>query len=100
MKILVFVKDLFFRVKIESELKRLNLDYQFLENLDKLGEFDFLVLDLEQEKNFEAVQKLPEKVICFCSHKNIEVIRRAKDAGCKNVYPRSVFFEKLEKIVT
>ena len=99
MKTLVFVKDLFFRVKIEAELKSIKADFEFVNSLDSvIGEFDYLILDLEEEESLETARKFPEKVLGFCSHKNTELIKKAKELGCK-VYPRSVFFKKLEKII-
>ena len=98
MKIFVFVKDLFFGAKIEAELKRLKADFEFVNSLDGvIGDFDFLILDLEEEGSFEIAKKFTEKCVCFCSHKKTDLIKKAKDLGCK-VYPRSVFFEKLEEI--
>ncbi len=98
MKILVFVKDLFFRAKIEAELKRLGADFEFVNSPDGLvGEFDHLILDLEEEGSFDIAKRFPEKVLGFCSHKNAELIRKAKEVGCK-VYPRSIFTEKLRNV--
>ena len=97
MKTLVFVKDLFFRAKIESELKRIKADFEFVNSVSG-RDFDYLILDLEEERSFEITEKFKGKCICFCSHGKADLIKKAKSLGCK-VYPRSVFFENLEKML-
>lgn len=108
MKVLVYVRDLFFRVKIEDILKKISrIDFESAEeslDVDEFGDnpnfekFDYIILNLEQDNNMQILEKYPDKIICFCSHIKTELIGRAKDMGCKHVYPRSVFFAKLHEI--
>ncbi len=98
MKIQLYLPDLFFKVKVEEMLKHAEVNYAEISSLKKFNG-DLLIANLEDEGVIDLVQTFPSQVICFCSHVNINLMFKAKSAGCEHVYQRSVFFIKLPQII-
>ncbi len=86
MKILLMEKNLILLSRIRSSLSghevRVGTNYE--------GE-DIVIISLEQfpvEKVAE-IKALGAKVIAYCGHKNVELIKKAKELGADLVVPNS-----------
>ena len=100
MKIVYYIPDLFFRARVEEVLKNTpNIEFHRVQSLDGIEDFDYLIVNLEDEGTMAIVENQPTKVICYCAHVKIDLINKAKQLGCKHVYPRSAFFGQLPKII-
>lgn len=95
MRIIAFVPDLFFRVKIDAALKG---NVRFVSSLEDVGDFDFFIAGLEDARAQKFIEAHPRKSVCFYSHVNTEIARRAREMGVK-AFPRSSFLEKLPEVV-
>src|SRR5688572_13787657 len=101
MTIVVLVKDLFFKSKIDATAQALKKDVIFSSDFYTIKNPKLVLVDLE-EFGLEGVQKIKEenphaKIIGFLSHKRMDLISRAREIGIE-VLPRSVFVEKLSEI--
>lgn len=94
MKIMILVNDLFLRAKVEEIIKSLNHSI-----ISKGDDFDYYIIDLSHKDAFSLIKKYLDKCLCFCSHVDKDKINKAKELGCKNVYPRSLFFNKLPSLI-
>ncbi|MBI2667705.1 hypothetical protein HYX17_02950 [Candidatus Woesearchaeota archaeon] len=94
MKIRILIKDLFLKSKTEEIIKSLNHSITFEED-----DFDYVIVDLNHKDAFNLIERYPDKCFCFCSHVDKDKIDKAKEIGCKNVYPRSLFFSKLPYLI-
>ena len=100
MKIVGLVDDLLMLSKIEGIIKQLNLSIKFLSAEDiESRNFDHVIVDMHHKDAFNIMQKFPAKCICFGAHTRTDLFEKAKDLGCKKVYPRSVFFDKLTSLL-
>ncbi len=95
MKILCFLTDIFFIPKIQELLK--GDDIEFLDSYNDEG-FDLLILDMDHKDSLSLCKRFPEKSFCFGSHMDREKIQEFKSTGCKNVFARSIFLNKLGEI--
>ncbi|MBI2663604.1 hypothetical protein HYX15_03695 [Candidatus Woesearchaeota archaeon] len=94
MGIFIVVDDLLFKTKIEGIIKSINGSIT-----KNIYGADYIIVDLNHKEAFDTLKKFPEKSLCFCSHLDKEKLDKAKSLGCKNVYPRSLFFDKLRSII-
>ena len=109
---LLICSDLFFTSKVTSTGKEFGIEFQVVfakpQSLKKncTTPYSFAVLDLESS-DF-AVQDLLESagiitddtaVLAFGSHVNVNRLNEAKEAGCKDVMPRSRFTSELPKLL-
>ena len=98
MKLVGLVDDVFLLSKIEGTIKNKGLDIKFLSADDiENREFDWVIVDMHHADAFRIIDKFPDKALCFGAHTRTELFDKAKSAGCKHAYSRSVFFEKLPK---
>jgi CheY-like chemotaxis protein len=104
--------DLFFRSKIEATARHLNVPVRFTPAKDlaatcRDGTCAAILLDLSANgEPLEAVRRLREDaatrelpIICFLSHVDKELARRAEAAGATRVMPRSEFAETLPDLM-
>lgn len=100
MKMIIYVKDIFLRTKVEDLARQISsIEFSSIDSLDNLSDFDYLIIDLEDEVSLGLIEKHPEKIVCFCSHVKMDLINNAKKLGCRNVFARSFFFNNFHKIV-
>jgi len=101
MKVVYYIPDLMFRARVEEILKHSpGIQFERLKEAIPGSEFDYLILNLEDEGSMQAVKKYSNKVICYCAHIKIDLMKQAKEYGCTHVYPRSAFFAQLIKILS
>jgi len=112
-KILAVLEDLFFTVKINESAKRAGLPIQFLKSeTDVLEQAKsqptLIIIDL----NCHAIDPLkliaelkgnPQlksiSLLGYMSHVQVELKRKAQDAGCDMVLARSAFSQNLPQIL-
>jgi PleD family two-component response regulator len=113
-RVLAAVGDLLFASKIRGTAEQLNVTAEFARTADSL--FDaaktevpsLIILDLHHERldPFALVERLKGDeqlravpVVGFFSHVQVELQRRAKEAGMDHVLPRSAFTQRLPDIL-
>ena len=114
-RVIAAVGDMFFASKIRGTAEQLNVTVDFART--EAGLFDYakaevpslIILDLH-ETRFDPVQlaarlKADEQlravpVVAFFSHVEVELRRRALEAGVEHVLPRSVFTQRLGGILS
>jgi len=113
-RVLAAVGDLLFASKIRGTAQQLNVSADFARTADSL--FDaaktevpsLIILDLhaEQLDPFALIERLKADdqlravpVVGFFSHVQVELQRRAKEAGIDHVLPRSAFTQRLPEIL-
>ncbi len=114
-RVLAAVGDLLFASKIRGTAQQLNVSADFARTADSL--FDaaktdvpsLIILDLhaEQLDPFALIERLKADeqlravpVVGFFSHVQVELQRRAKEAGIDHVLPRSAFTQRLPEILS
>jgi CheY-like chemotaxis protein len=113
-RVLVAVDDLFFAAKIRTTAEHLGIEAFFPRSLDALceaareGAHALVVIDLHLQRYdpFAAARRLKEDeqlgltpLVGFFSHVQVELQRRAVDAGFDRVLPRSAFTKRLPEIL-
>ncbi len=113
--VLVLVEDLFFAAKITGTARatgkkvRLVSSPELLMDALRGGEHRLVIVDLHatgydpvevirELKGRGASQEAP-RVLGFYSHVQVDLARRAREAGCDDVMPRSVFAKRLAEIL-
>lgn len=113
-RVLVAVDDLFFAAKIRATAEHLGVEVSFPRSSDALcvsaaGDAPALIIvDLHLQrydpfalalrlKTDEALRATP--LVGFFSHVQVELQRRARDAGFEHVLPRSAFTKRLPEIL-
>ena len=112
-RIFAALDDLFFLVKIQEGAKQAGLEFTQLRTAEairaKAGDLpDCFVFDLNcaATKPIESVQWLREqfgnrvRIIGFHSHVQEELKRKALEAGCNQVFARSVMSSKMAEILS
>lgn len=112
--VIAAVGDLFFASKVRGAGEQAGAEVVFVRDADSLVnkvESDspaLVILDLQTDKldPVEAVRRLKSseatrgvRVVGFLSHVEVELQKRAKDAGFDQVLPRSVFSQRLTEIM-
>jgi len=113
-RVLVAVDDIFFAAKIRTTAEHLGVEVVFPRSLEAFGEaakdgrHALVIVDLHlqrydpfavarQLKADEALRATP--LVGFFSHVQVELQRRAGDAGFDRVLPRSAFTKRLPEIL-
>jgi CheY-like chemotaxis protein len=113
-RVLVAVDDIFFAAKIRTTAEHLGVEVVFPRSLDALGESAqvdapaLVIVDLHLQrydpfavarclKADEALRATP--LVGFFSHVQVELQKRAGDAGFDRVLPRSAFTKRLPEIL-
>lgn len=104
MKTVAVVKDLFFRTKIEGAAKRSETPIHFLDTADTIQGAELIFLDLE-EFGADSLPGMKERnpgarIIGYLSHVNIDLRKKAEQAGCDLVLPRSEFSKRLPELLS
>lgn len=110
---LVGVRDLFFREKINETARQSNVSVRFaqpteLERLSAEEKPRLIILDLEEEpeeylllvRRLKAVKPdQTPRILGYLSHVNANLREQALQAGCDAVLPRSTFSRDLPQIL-
>jgi CheY-like chemotaxis protein len=112
--VLVAVDDLFFAAKIRTTAEYLDVEVVFPRSLDalitaaKTGAPALVIIDLHLQRydpfavahRLKADEALREvALVGFFSHVQVELQRRADEAGFDRVLPRSAFTRRLPEIL-
>lgn len=110
--LLACLDDLFFRSKIETTARHLNVPLRFTRVADLVaecrgGDCAAVILDLSSNgEPLEAIRSLRSEastrelpVVGFLSHVDRDLARRAEEAGVTRVMPRSEFSESLPDLM-
>jgi len=98
-RILGVIRDLVLSMKTETILKNHGHKLEYLQENINLEDYDIILVDLSDNRALDTIKKIPEKCIAFGSHIDIDLLNQARELGCKNVLPRSRFFESLSSLV-
>lgn len=105
-KVAAFVDDLFFQSKISETAKRLGSEITFCRSAESVPagtericvDLNSTTFDaLEEIRKLKSAHQVP--IIAFLSHVQVELKRRAEEAGATQVLPRSVFSQQLVEIL-
>jgi CheY-like chemotaxis protein len=114
-KIIAAVDDMFFAARIRGAALAIGAPVELVSSREQLeqqissGLTSLLIVDLNSKSLdpislIESIKSRPElkrvPVIGFLSHVQVELKRRAEDAGCDFVMPRSAFSRKLYDIIS
>jgi CheY-like chemotaxis protein len=107
--ILAVVSDLMFTVKIQDAAKRAGATCVFVGShqraIERLADHPALVildLDFGQADPIALIPVIHSRhipTLGYLSHVHIELRRKAEEAGCKTVIPRSVIAQKLPDLI-
>ncbi len=110
-KVAMIVDDMFFASKIRGAAASAGREVMSIKSVEQL-ETDppsLVLIDLNSQK-FDAISTIefmksnPELkevlILAFLSHVEVDLKRRAEEAGCDYVIPRSLFTEMLPQIVS
>ena len=113
-RVFVFVDDLFFAAKIRTTAEHLGIEAIFPRSPEALGAASqpdapaLFIVDLHLQRDdpfliasrLKADEKLRETpLVGFFSHVQVELQRRAAEAGFDRVLPRSAFTKRLPEIL-
>lgn len=106
MKIAALMDDLFFTSKISATAKQVGSEVVFCRSAESVPkDADRICVDLNATA-FDPVaeiQKLrashPAPIVAYLSHVQVDLKRRAEEAGAHEVMPRSVFTARLPEIL-
>jgi DNA-binding NarL/FixJ family response regulator len=111
---IVLIDDLFFQAKLHETAKHTGVTLETVTTGEQLvksaaaNPAALIIVDLNARQGaMEAVEQLrksgepgnPRRVIAFLSHVQTELAERARNAGCQQVMPRSMFTQNLAAIL-
>jgi len=107
MKIAALVDDLFFFSKISSTAKQVGSEVVFCRSAQAVpADVMRICVDLNSTA-FVAISEIeklkrthPAPIVAFLSHGQLDLKRRAEEAGAAEVIPRSRFVERLPELVS
>jgi CheY-like chemotaxis protein len=109
------VEDMFFSTKIEAEARRAGVTLRLALDENQLSEHlkvplpALILIDLNNRScdPIQSIRRIKEDpflagvpVIGFFSHVQVELERSARGVGCDQVLARSVFFSRLQAILS
>ena len=108
-KVLALIDDLFFQAKLLETAKQLGVDVSTCQTPDALDQEiakaapKLVLIDLNARANpLDAVSRVRARaipLIGFLSHVEVDLAERARQAGCREVLPRSKFTANLATIL-
>ena len=107
MKIAALVDDLFFSTKISSAAKQLGTEVVFCRSAEAMpSDAARICVDLNAS-SFDAITEIKKvraasqaPVLAFFSHVQVELKRKAEEAGATEVMPRSTFVQRLPELLS
>jgi CheY-like chemotaxis protein len=109
-RVVALMDDLFFQMKVAETAKHVGLELKVAANGDALLALmepapKLVIIDLNARSNpIQAVERIRAgkngvRVVGFLSHVQTELAAQARNAGCDEVLPRSVFTQNLAAIL-
>jgi hypothetical protein len=107
MKVAALVDDLFFSSKISSTAEKLGTEVVFCRSAERVPpDASRICVDLNattfdpvaEIKKIRAATDAP--VFAFLSHIQVELRRKAEEAGAAEVMPRSIFVQRLPELLS
>lgn len=109
-RVVAYMDDLFFQMKLAETAKHLGLEVKVASNADSLLQLldpppALVIFDLNAKSSpLEAVQRLRTalptiRIVGFLSHVQTELASKAQSAGFDEVMPRSKFSMQLPQIL-
>ncbi|HYR44031.1 MAG TPA: response regulator [Terriglobia bacterium] len=107
MKIAVLVDDLFFSSKISETAKQAGSEIVFCRSAEAVPpDAARICVDLNAN-TFDAVAEIQKlkpvhsaPIVAYLSHVQVDLKRRAEEAGAAEVLPRSVFVQRLPQLLS
>ena len=106
MKIAALVDDLFFSSKISATAKQIGSEIVFCRSADSVpADAARICVDLNAS-SFDPIAEIGKlkashsaPIVAYLSHVQVELKRKAEQAGANEVMPRSLFVQKLPEIL-
>ncbi len=110
MKVVIIDENMILSSKLRSIAKNTGYEPKVIsfsksDTVEKIKEFnpDYILISLESKANnvFDLIEKLKEnfKIVGYCGHTNVNLARRAKDAGVNFVATNSSIVSHFEEII-
>lgn len=110
-RVVAFMDDLFFQMKVAETAKQLGMELKVATTGDALMQLlepapKLVIVDLNARQGAIPVierirsEKDGLRVLGFLSHVQTELAAQARQAGCDEVMPRSAFTQNLAKILS
>jgi CheY-like chemotaxis protein len=106
MKVAALVDDLFFSSKISAIARQVGSDVVFCRSADGVTPDAARILVDLNATTFDAVAEIRKlkanhavPIVAYFSHVQVELRRRAEEAGASQVLPRSAFVEQLPALL-
>lgn len=106
MKVAALVDDMFFTSKISATALHTGCDVVFCRSAESVPpDASRIVIDLNAT-SFDAIREIQKlkgghraPILAYLSHVQVELKRKAEEAGADEVLPRSAFTERLAEIL-
>ena len=114
-RVIAAVDDMFFASKIRGAAAGAGREVEFVKSQQQLeeklskGPVSLIIIDLNSERMdstdvIRALKSNPAsseiQIIGFLSHVQVDLMQRARDAGCNQVMARSAFSQRLTEILS
>lgn len=104
--VIAIVRDVFFAVKIKETAIQLNLSILFIYAAKELKEIKdkpkLIIFDLNSNpiEDFELIKKFDIRTICYLSHTQLDLRKKASECGFEEIMPKSKFSFELPTILS
>ncbi len=103
--VLAVVDDLLFRSRIEAVAEAAGAPLIVAREAPAAGEETLALVDLTAAGALDAIRTLKARapaptIVAFGSHRDVELLKRAREAGADEALARSAFVEKLPALLT
>ena len=110
-RIVAYMDDLFFQMKVLETAKQLGLQFKVAANANSLMELiatspKLVIVDLNARSGaIPAIERVRAekngvRMVGFLSHVQVDLAEQARAAGCDEVMPRSKFTQNLAEILS
>ncbi len=114
-KIIIAVRDMFFAARIRGTAERFGLSLTFASSADQLLELvrtekpTLIIFDLNDARYrpLETIRQLKAdadladiRIIGYLSHVQVDLQRKAREAGCDQVLAKSAFTQRLPQLLS
>ena len=114
-RVIAAVDDMFFAAKIRGAAAGVGREVEFVKSLEQLEEkiskapVSLIIIDLNSERmdSIDIIRVLKSnpgssgiRIIGFLSHVQVDLMQRAREAGCDEVMARSSFSRRLTEILS
>ncbi len=104
--IIAIIRDVFFAAKIKETANQLSLSVLFIYDNKELQEVKdkprIIILDLNSNmiEDFELIKKFGVRTICYLSHTQLDLRKKALEYGFEEIMPKSKFSFELPTILS